>query len=368
MIKDNVWRIVPTTIRPSIGEIGHFVSLLSKFKHGKLLNHVMYYQSRYKKEKIGFVPPIFNIWVSGKCNLRCPTCYYISQNPRSFDHGDFIDINKFELVINKYAPFIENVLLSGGEPLLHPKLDVLIKIVKKNGLLLHVSTNGILIKRMIKLMKSLDYINISLDGYNYETYKHFRGGTKEQFEDILSGLRLLRDNEIKFDISFLLTEENFDQIYEMIEFAYNIKPNRIVFHNYNPHGTQNFRPIIKGKEVDNILYKIISVVDYPFDILLPVIFNTNSKSFNVFKCDLPWSSCLFNDKFDISYCNHLLHDKAIGNLMENYDFNSQQMERFRRLIINNQCPLIDCLYCHHRFIGKEYGYFNSRINKWFLNQ
>lgn len=361
-------KIMPKKIGSIVLPMGHCLLLLSNnpLDYRKMINLITYYKSLCKKEKINFVPPTFNVAISSRCNLRCPTCYYGLRNPNVFSNGKFISIDNFNLVIDKYAPFVERILLSGGEPLLHPELDTLIEIIKRNGLSVSVSTNGTLIKKKIGLMKLFSFINVSLDGYNYETYKDFRGGTKKQFDDILNGLKLLNDNDIKFQISFLLTEENLDQIHEMIAFAYKIKPNSVVFQNINPHGSAKFRPITVSEKVDHAFNKIIGIVDYPFDILLPTIFDVSSKNFRIFKCDIPWTSCLFNDEGNISYCNHLWHDGTIGNILKEYDFNSDKMQKFRRLIINNQCPATDCLYCHHRFLGDELGYFDSKMNRWFL--
>lgn len=221
--------------------------------------------------------------------------------------------------------------------------------------------------KKIETMKSFDLINISMDSYNYESFKRYRGGTKKQLDRILDGLSLLRENNIKFMISFLLTEENLNEIYKMIYFGYETKPRAILFYNINPHGAKEFKPLTKeSKKVNRILNEIISKNDYPFDIQLPVVFDTTSKHFKTSKCIQPWSDCGFDNKGNISYCCHLRHNANIGNIFKGYNFNSDRMKNFRRLMINHQYPK-DCLYCDRRFAGEEYGFFSSRLKKWILS-
>jgi MoaA/NifB/PqqE/SkfB family radical SAM enzyme len=353
-----------------IKRYGGYVYNVSKtpFNFKKNVNLFKYYTSVGKQEEINYIPPIFGATISTACNLRCPTCLYALKDPDVFRGGRFIKVNDFKSVMGKYARAIEIVWLTGGEPLLHPELDKLVEIVKSKGLSVRISTNGILINKKIGIIKSFDFINVSMDGYNYETFERFRRGTKKQFDNILDGLSLLRKNNLKFMISFIITEENLDEIYEMIKFGYETKPYILNFHNINPHGSKEYTPLTKkSKKVNQILSDIVSKKDYPFDIQLPVIFNTTSKHFKTSKCIQPWYYCCFDDKGNISYCCHLRHKADIGNIFKGYNFNSDKMKNFRRLTINHQYPKEDCLYCQRRFVGEEYGFFNSRLKKWILN-
>ncbi|HOL48635.1 MAG TPA: hypothetical protein PK189_10715, partial [bacterium] len=67
---------------------------------------------------------------------------------------------------------------------------------------------------------------------------------------------------------------------EMIKFASNYKPNFIYFHNINPHGTNNFTPLIfDDKEVKGYLEEIISNNNYECDIIISHIFLNKIPSF-----------------------------------------------------------------------------------------
>lgn len=364
-IKQIVWRHLPTQIKPYV-ECIYQVSK-TPLNHQKNLKMLKYTLSVGRKDQIKFIPPVFAATIVTTCNLRCPYCLYILKNSDVFKGGGFIKVDDFRAIINKYAKGIDVVFLGGGEPLLHPEFGTLVEIVKSKGISAKVSTNGILINKRIDDLKSLDFINVSLDSYDYESFKLLRGGTQKQFDKILEGLSLLRKNNIEFMTTFALSEENLEKIYKMIEFAYELGASAVAFHNINPHGSKDYTPLTSNsKEVNQTMKAITSKSDYPFDIYLPVIFDIASEHFKTAKCIQPWDHCCFDDKGDISYCCHLRQNKAIGNIFGNYDFNSDLMRNFRRLMIKNEYPEDDCLYCQRRFMGEEYGYFNSKLKRWRL--
>lgn len=336
------------------------------FDFRKSVNSLKYFLSVNKKEDIGYVPPIFVASTSMACNLRCPSCQYILKNRNVFQGGGFVKLDDFKSTIEKYAPNIIMVGLTGGEPLLHPELDQIVRIIKDNKLFVSISTNGILVKKKIDTLKLLDSVSVSMDGCNYEDFRRFRGGTERQFDEILEGISLLKKHNIDFRISFTLTEENIDKVYEIITFGRKTKPNVIEFHNINPHGSKDYKSLTKNnKKVAQILNDITSKNDYPFDILIPVIFDTESEHFKTARCNQPWRYCYFDNKGNIAPCCHLRHSEEFGNIFKDYNFNSEKIKNFRQLMIKGSYPN-DCIWCTKRFAGEEYGLFNTKTKKWIL--
>jgi len=330
----------------------------------KNTNMFKYAISTYKKEEINYVPPTFGVVVSTTCNLRCPTCWYLLQKKNALDSGVFIDVNDFKKVIDRYSDKITAVVMGGGEPLLHPEFDKLVKIVKNKKLGLRISTNGILIKKWITTLKLFDLINVSMDGYNYKTFKQFRGGTKNQFDAILEGLDLLDKYNLNFSISFLLRKDNVHEIYHILDFARKVRPRHVNFININPFEDKKYKTItMSDRDALRIFDDVMSKNDYPFNITLPVIFDEKIAEFKTSRCTDPWRFCLFDSKGNISPCCFLLYDERYGNLFKGYDFNSKMMKDFRRVMIKGNF-LKSCIYCHMRFRGKNYGTFDFKTKKW----
>lgn len=332
------------------------------------LNRYRYDKGVLRKSEIDFTPPIFIATIIDNCNLRCPTCLYLLEDPDKF-FSNYISSDKFCQVLEKYNKEMraETIFLTGGEPLLHPDFDQLVDICKEYSLSPKISTNGTLVKSKISSLLKLDYVNVSIDAYDYESYKKYRGGTPEQFDSLMGGLRALKQNGVYFSMSYLLSTENISEVDKMIALAEEIKPNFVYFHNINPHGCEQYKPLtIQDENTKIFLKKLLKRSDYPFNIDVSVIFDPKSPSFLQAKCIQPWYYFCFNSVGDVSYCCHLSHDANIGNVFNDYNLNSQEMVTFRKDIMRSKVAK-SCLYCQRRFMGKEFGSFDSKNGKWVIN-
>lgn len=106
---------------------------------------------------------------------------------------------------------------------------------------------------------------------------------------MIEGLNTLKKAGTHFSISYLLMAKNIFAIEKMVELAERIKPDFVSFHNINPHGCQEYKPLtIQDKNTKLFLEGILKRSDYPFDIDLSVIFDTECKRFKNAKCIQPW--------------------------------------------------------------------------------
>lgn len=135
----------------------------------------------------------FEVNIADHCNLNCQSCNHFS--PLAKETFLNLDIMKSDLqrIYNLYGKSIGNVMLLGGEPLLHPQINDVLKIAR--GSLPEVSvalvTNGILLPKMDKefwnLMRDLQ-ISLNVTVYpihfNYEKYeaKAQEYGIKNNFD------------------------------------------------------------------------------------------------------------------------------------------------------------------------------------------
>lgn len=364
--KRGVFTQLPKPLK-SCARLAYFV-LAMPFGGRRSFNKGKYQISVSKTERINFIPPIFSVTINSSCNLRCPNCYYVLLGgEHAFEGGGMIKVDDFKAIIDKYGKYIELVSLTGGEALAHPRLDQLVNIIKRNGLKACVNTNGVFIERKIEILKAFDSINVSLDGYDYESFKKYRGGTAADFDKIILGLELLRENNIPFGNSFVLSEENVHEVDSMLDFGRSTRPSVVTFHNINAHGCEDFTPLMASSgRVQQMLRDVTSRNDYPFDIELPVIFDPESKDFTSHKCAQQWSMACFDDKGQLAYCCYMEHDTSIGNMFQGYDFNSEKMQDFRRRMIKSEYPKDACLMCQRRFVGQEYGRFDASQGKWIL--
>ena len=95
------------------------------------------------KKTVAFQKNARNVFfhILTRCNLRCQHCYI---NPE--EHGKkSLSLETIEKWLKAFAPEqkISNLILIGGEPTLHPELDLCIKSAGKMGYAsITVDTNG----------------------------------------------------------------------------------------------------------------------------------------------------------------------------------------------------------------------------------
>jgi MoaA/NifB/PqqE/SkfB family radical SAM enzyme len=96
-----------------------------------------------------------------RCNLACAYCNEFDETSPPVDTAEMLKR------IDRLAELgLSSLTFSGGEPLLHPDLDLLIRRVRERGMLAGVLTNGFLLNeaRIARLNKAgLDYLQISID-------------------------------------------------------------------------------------------------------------------------------------------------------------------------------------------------------------
>ena len=334
------------------------------------LNNFQNHENKIRVAEIDYVPTIFGATIVDSCNLRCPNCFYLLENPDKF-FNSHLSAEKFEEILKKYnkEKKADVMFLTGGEPLIHPEFAELVKISKKYNMITKTSSNGILIMNNPSSLLDLDYINISMDSYDYETFKKYRGGTKRQFDRILEGLNFLKEKKLNFSLSYVLSAENVFEIEKMIEFSERIKPSFVYFHNINPHGSNEFKPLSSHDEKSmKLLTKILERNDYAIDIHTTHIFNKKTPHFAEAKCVQPWYYFCFNSKGAVSVCCHMNHDFKYGNIFKNYNFNSPEMVKWRKKIMSDKIPDI-CLYCQRRFLDEqEFAFFDSTKKKWIISR
>lgn len=135
---------------------------------------------------------IASVELTERCNLKCIHCCMNAQNNMS----SIVDMS-YEKMIQVLDKIIiwnpKSIMLSGGEPMLRTDFFALVEHIREKyrGHII-LSTNGLLIneKNVEYLIKLVDQIDISLDGYNEETCSIIRG--QGVFDKVIKNVKLLQ--------------------------------------------------------------------------------------------------------------------------------------------------------------------------------
>jgi heme d1 biosynthesis radical SAM protein NirJ len=151
-----------------------------------------------------------------RCNLTCRHCYSISADR---DFPDELGISEIHAVMDDLKQFgVPALILSGGEPLLHPHIFEIAHRAKAMGFYTALSTNGTLIQPgnigQIAAV-GFDYVGISIDGLP-QTHDRFRR-KQGAFNASLEGLRLCHAHGIKLGLRFTMTQDNAHELPAMLD-------------------------------------------------------------------------------------------------------------------------------------------------------
>lgn len=118
---------------------------------------------QYRRPADGY-PWFVNVIVTTRCNLRCQMCRSYESNK---DLSDKKKVFRFFDALGKWLPTPRMVILTGGEPLLHPDIFDYIRKLADLGFIPALNSNGVLlnVETVDKLVDAgLGIINVSLDG------------------------------------------------------------------------------------------------------------------------------------------------------------------------------------------------------------
>jgi radical SAM protein with 4Fe4S-binding SPASM domain len=160
-------------------------------KSGIWIRAILRYQGFLK------VPPVIQLEPTNKCILNCIMC---PQSALKRGRG-YMDYGLFQKIIDDAAGIgVKRIwLYMQGEPLLHPDIVDMVRYIKKKGMGIDLTTNGMLLDRNKAValldagMDSADYITFSLMGNSKEVHEAImRGVNHERVEQNLLGLLDLR--------------------------------------------------------------------------------------------------------------------------------------------------------------------------------
>lgn len=153
------------------------------------------------------------------CNLHCVYCYAEAELPSKITY----ETEETKKVLDKIIsnPQVQNVVFTGGEPLLRKDTLDLAEYVRKNGKGVAILTNGTLInEENVERFKVFNNgITISLDGHTPEINDRTRG--IGSYDKITKGIRLLSKTGIEVKITTVISKTNKDYIKEIMEFVKN---------------------------------------------------------------------------------------------------------------------------------------------------
>ncbi|MEE9418755.1 MAG: radical SAM protein [Desulfatiglandaceae bacterium] len=172
------------------------------------------------------------------CNLKCRHCWIAPKYQSSDKSFPSLDPDLFRSIIRQAKPLgLLGVKLTGGEPLLHPRVRDLLEVVRSEELRLTVETNGILctpeLAEKMKATSENPFVSVSIDGADAETHEWVRG-VEGCFEATLEGVRNLVNAGFRPQIIMAVMNRNKEQMEPVVRLAEQLGAGSVKFNLVQP--------------------------------------------------------------------------------------------------------------------------------------
>jgi GTP 3',8-cyclase len=173
-------------------------------------------------DNYGRIAKKLRVSVTDRCNMRCGYCMP-KNNTKWFDSTDVLSFEEIVRLSSVFANLgVEKIRITGGEPLVRPSIENLIKSIAKIRHIksIGLTTNGLLLLERVKALKSsgLNSVNISLDSFKEVRFKMMTG--INGLGKVISSIQKAKDAGFDVKINTVVVRGwNDDEVVEFANFA-----------------------------------------------------------------------------------------------------------------------------------------------------
>lgn len=209
--------------------------------------------------------PISVVWeITNNCNFLCPHC-------RAFQKPEKENKKLEDKILNELlSAEVMVVNISGGEPLLHPRVFEFARKLTEHDVYVIISTNGYFYKKYrSRIIESgIKMVQVSVDGPK-ELHEKFRG-VKGSFENAIEALKMAKEDGLRTQMNVTITAENLDTLEYNYHLAKEIGVNKVFYRRVVPYGkaSENRYVLPDKKRYYEAILKLSSYNDDSLQVLI----------------------------------------------------------------------------------------------------
>jgi SynChlorMet cassette radical SAM/SPASM protein ScmF len=188
------------------------------------------------------VPPLSQLYLylTEGCNLACRHCWLAPPFDPGAEKAPVLRLGLLERAIDEARPLgLSGVKLTGGEPLLHPRIGEILDVIEREELSLTIETNGTLLtpglaRRLGAIAAPRrPHVSVSLDGVDAATHEAVRG-VAGSFSKATNAVRLLAEAGLSPQIIFSVMRGNAAQVDDVVRLAGQLGAGSVKFNVIQP--------------------------------------------------------------------------------------------------------------------------------------
>ena len=158
--------------------------------------------------------------LTNSCNLNCEHCFY-RQNEK-YNSNSFLKKSEAFSLIDKFKKDnIEKLVLTGGEPTIHPDFLDIARYAKKNISKVTLCSNGVISNQILEdeiINLNFDTYTVSIDSHIDMVHNKFRGGEGALLK-VKNFTKKLKDSNKNISIHIALHPGNLNHVEETINYC-----------------------------------------------------------------------------------------------------------------------------------------------------
>lgn len=333
------------------------VGLVRDHRAAQIANelHYAYHALRaFRSARLSYSPLWLMLFVTARCNLRCLHCpYHSPESPREPLGFQDMSMELFAEVLDRF-PKTRGIALTGGEPLLNPRVFEMAQVARERCITVHMPTNGTLLSSNMDslLAAPLDLLNVSLYGTDAASFAQLTGAPKAVFHKVLEAVEELADRRSQHGYprvlraSFVCTRQTMHQIVELVRLCEEVGFDRVRLRNLHCYGVPGYGPSACLYADDPEVHRLIAALEaeqFAIPVTLPKLHKRPAKARS---CTMPfWLLNIDGDGY-IGPCYPRGTSEPWDNVLEAPDvWNSPTLVEARRLLLDTSQPQPESCGC-----------------------
>ncbi|MBN1231466.1 MAG: radical SAM protein [Anaerolineales bacterium] len=219
------WVLYPGSLRKPYQDVSSIYRLIQSLKEGDFscLNCEL---GSWVERKELFTVPVFapykvDLALTYGCNDQCPHCY---NEPSRFALPSLSAQDWFRVIDKLHSLGVPHLILTGGEPTLHPDILEIIHYANDRGMIVGMNTNGrrLASAEFVQQLAEagLNHVQITLGSHIPEIHNAMMGS--KSFEQRVQGIMNAVNSPIHTITNTTLLKGTMDFVEEFIDFLYDL--------------------------------------------------------------------------------------------------------------------------------------------------
>lgn len=260
-----------------------------------------------------YKPITADIFLTNFCNNRCPYCTYGRWDLESKLNTSYLHFEDFVKYANRLIELGVKgfILTGGGEPTINPDFDKITNWLEEHNIDYGINTNF----NVLKLFRP-NYLKVSLDAYDENSYKAYRGvnAYEKVRKNIIEYDKWRKENNVKTTLGIQMVASNVELVNKFYYSNRDLPVDYIVIRPMESTCGQYYKNELSGDSSPEIIISVIKTLA-SIDSRIQMNYKWEMLKYKPKECYAQWSQIAINENGQVMYCCQKPYE-IVGHIMD----------------------------------------------------